>query len=308
MKRRRIIKERSFSSDNALIKQALEAAIKAKQLLDDAAGTIRDAVGETFLFARLDSHSMDLDDTIDDIKAVLAGQLDATDDEYVLESRKRFGNKFVKESGAARKGLEELRDVLVNQFGQYSPEGFDDGLFIDDRVEKDDDGRDVLNVCEDPGFGCISQIMKYINQTYGKRFDMVLYKGKNSTNLDIYDLEGEEKDNEEPPHVQKDLPGQMTLPGFDESRKRFVRESSNGSKWFDEYGFLVKRIPQACIEDCSGSGQKDEAVAYWVDKLKFYIPDNLIEKALDYLREFGAWDEFELQEWADTEDLEHNIA
>ena len=37
-------------------------------------------------------------------------------------------------------------------------------------------------------------------------------------------------------------------------------------------------------------------------------PDNLIEKALDYLREFGAWDEFELQEWADTEDLEHNIA
>ena len=66
--------------------------------MDDAAGTIRDAVGETFLFARLDSHSMDLDDTIDDIKAVLAGQIDATDDEYVPESRKRFGNKFVKES------------------------------------------------------------------------------------------------------------------------------------------------------------------------------------------------------------------
>ena len=45
-----------------------------------------------------------------------------------------------------------------------------------------------------------------------------------------------------------------------------------------------------------------------MDKLKFYIPENLIEQAMDYLREFGAWEEFELQEWADTEDLEHNIA
>lgn len=111
MKRRRIIKERSFSSDNALIKQALEAAIKAKQLLDDAAGTIRDAVGETFLFARLDSHSMDLDDTIDDIKGVLNGTVDPTDDTVddtsdfenpFLESRKRFGNKFVGESDGGR--------------------------------------------------------------------------------------------------------------------------------------------------------------------------------------------------------------
>ena len=97
MKRRRIIKERSYR-DELLIKQALEAAIKAKKILDDAANTIRDAVGETFLFARLDTHSMDLDDTIDDIKAVLAGKSDATDDEYVSESRKRFGSKFVKES------------------------------------------------------------------------------------------------------------------------------------------------------------------------------------------------------------------
>ena len=75
--------------------------------MDDAADTIRDAVGETFLFARLDSHSMDLDDTIDDIKGVLNGTVDATDDTVdadddfenpFLESRKRFGNKFVRES------------------------------------------------------------------------------------------------------------------------------------------------------------------------------------------------------------------
>lgn len=101
--KRRIMKEGS-SGDKELIKTALDAAIKAKQLLDDAASTIRDAVGETFLFARLESHSMDLDDTIDDIKGVLSGELDATVDATdgfenpFLESRKRFGSKFVKES------------------------------------------------------------------------------------------------------------------------------------------------------------------------------------------------------------------
>jgi hypothetical protein len=39
-------------------------------------------------------------------------------------------------------------------------------------------------------------------------------------NLDIYDLEGEKKDKEAldaPSSGPKDLPGQMTLPGFDES-------------------------------------------------------------------------------------------
>lgn len=110
--KRRIIKEKSFSDDDEwLIKQALERAIKAKSLLDEAAETIRDAVGETFLFARLDSHSMDLDDTIDEIKGVLNGTVDATDDTVddtddfehpFIESRKRFGSKFVKESNDSK--------------------------------------------------------------------------------------------------------------------------------------------------------------------------------------------------------------
>ena len=109
--KRRTIKERS-SNDDMLIKQALEAAIKAKQLLDDAANTIRDARGETFLFARLDSHSMDLDDTIDDIKGILAERLDDTDDEYVPESRKRFGKKFVKESEEETEWFNEIGELV----------------------------------------------------------------------------------------------------------------------------------------------------------------------------------------------------
>lgn len=175
--KRRIIKERSFSDDDELlIKQALEAAVKAKSLLDEASSTIYDAVGETYLFARLDSHSNDLDETIDDIKAVLAGKLDATDFDYVPESRKRF-----------------------------------------------------------------------------------------------------------------------------------VRESK-GSKWFSEYGFLAKRIPPACIKACSGSGNKTEIVKSWVYNLQFFIPDNLLDQAIDYLREFGAYDENTLQKWKKTEDINHNIA
>lgn len=88
--------------------------------MDDAADTIRDAVGETFLFARLDSHSMDLDDTIDDIKGVLNGTVDPTDDTVddtsdfenpFLESRKRFGNKFVKESEEETEWFDSYGDM-----------------------------------------------------------------------------------------------------------------------------------------------------------------------------------------------------
>lgn len=85
-------------------------------------------------------------------------------------------------------------------------------------------------------------------------------------------------------------------------------ESSDGG-WFDEkYGFLQKDIPEECVMDCSGPGRKDDAVAYWVDELKFYIPQPLIGKAKNYLREFGAWEEEELDQWAETEDVEHQLA
>ena len=100
----------------------------------------------------------------------------------------------------------------------------------------------------------------------------------------------------------------VILDDMEQEEQETTVSESGAREWFNEYGFLTKRIPTACIKACSGPGQKDQAVAYWVDKLKFYIPENLIEQAMDYLREFGAWEEFELQEWADTEDLEHNIA
>ena len=100
-----------------------------------------------------------------------------------------------------------------------------------------------------------------------------------------------------------------SLAEMDDGEYQTSVSESSVKPWFDEkYGWLQRRIPKECVDDCSGPGRKDDAVEYWVDKLKFYIPENLIEKAMDYLREFGAWDEFELQEWADTEDVEHQLA
>lgn len=79
-------------------------------------------------------------------------------------------------------------------------------------------------------------------------------------------------------------------------------------QWFNEWGWLNKRIPKACIEDCSGPGQKDEAVAYWVEKLHFNIPRDLMEKAKDYLKEFGAWDDTEIDFWAEADAIDHELS
>lgn len=128
---KRIMKEDDEYLKKKLLNRAKTACEEAHAILTQAAEYVRDAVGETFLFARLDSHANDLDDTIDDIKGVLNGTVDATDDT-----------------------------------------------------------NDATDDFEHP---------------------------------------------------------------FLESRKRFVKEAG-GSKWFNEYGFLVKRIPKACIEDCSGPG------------------------------------------------------
>lgn len=55
-----------------LIRKSLEAAEKAKDILNEAASYVMDATGESFLFARLDSHVNDIDDTIDDLTQILA--------------------------------------------------------------------------------------------------------------------------------------------------------------------------------------------------------------------------------------------
>ena len=78
---------------------------------------------------------------------------------------------------------------------------------------------------------------------------------------------------------------------------KFVKESdeSGSSPWFDDRGDMLKTLPGDCILACSGQGRVDDDVAFWVKELDFTngLPR---ERTINYLREYGAWDDEELNE------------
>lgn len=53
--------------------------------------------------------------------------------------------------------------------------------------------------------------------------------------------------------------------------------------WFDEFGWLVKPIPEQCLEECHHSGSCDNDVKRWIEQLGF-MEDFPVEKAREYLR------------------------
>lgn len=79
-------------------------------------------------------------------------------------------------------------------------------------------------------------------------------------------------------------------------RGRMLRESA--SEWFDESGWSLKEIPEECVEDICHPGPADEAAEEWVERLGFEVPR---EKAIEYLREYGAWDKEELEAKSDKD-------
>ena len=86
---------------------------------------------------------------------------------------------------------------------------------------------------------------------------------------------------------------------FKEARE----DASVESDWFDGNGYLLKPIPGACVQDCSGSGRKDDEVDHWMRELGFDI-GLPVAKAVQFLREFGAWDDLDLlAEVASTGDI-----
>lgn len=64
-------------------------------------------------------------------------------------------------------------------------------------------------------------------------------------------------------------------------------------KWFDEYGNILRQIPDKTVRECSHSGECDKDVEFWQAKLEFDCPRDL---AIQYLQEFGAWEREELLE------------
>lgn len=69
-------------------------------------------------------------------------------------------------------------------------------------------------------------------------------------------------------------------------------------KWFDEQGMFCAHLPEVCIQECAGRGDVTAAVESWQELLHFEVPR---KKAIDYLVEYGAWDEKELNSMPDSE-------
>jgi hypothetical protein len=63
------------------------------------------------------------------------------------------------------------------------------------------------------------------------------------------------------------------------------------TEWFTPQGWFNGQLPAECVSDCSASGSVDDAVAYWVNKLEFDVPE---PQAAKWLKEFGAWNAEEL--------------
>lgn len=74
-----------------------------------------------------------------------------------------------------------------------------------------------------------------------------------------------------------------------------TRNTDRNRPWLDGNGYLLRRLPAACIEECSGPGERAPATRHWVRRLKFDVPR---EVAVRYLTETGGWDRAEL---ADTD-------
>jgi len=77
-----------------------------------------------------------------------------------------------------------------------------------------------------------------------------------------------------------------------------VSERSAASQLFDAQGNFTGKIPKEAVRDCSGPGKADEAVEAWRKKLNFEVPR---DKAIRYLKEFGAWPLEELNEMDDDD-------
>ena len=80
-----------------------------------------------------------------------------------------------------------------------------------------------------------------------------------------------------------------------------TNDSSRTRPWFDERGNLLRRLPAACISECSGPGERGPAVRRWVRRLRF-AADFPADVAREWLAQSGGWDRAELAEW-DTDRL-----
>lgn len=119
--------------------------------------------------------------------------------------------------------------------------------------------------------------------------------------VDEYDFEGEEARKAD--KIKSDFWTYMERAAVSHGMKYYedmddeeqVNESDGGSAWFDNRGDMLKTLPGDCIMACARQGRVDDDVAFWVEELDFTngLPR---ERTINYLREYGAWDDEELNE------------
>jgi hypothetical protein len=68
--------------------------------------------------------------------------------------------------------------------------------------------------------------------------------------------------------------------------------------WFNSHGYLLGTLPADCVADCAHAGPCDQDVRHWREQLEFQVPR---DRAIAYIREFGAWTREELAAKSDEE-------
>ena len=85
----------------------------------------------------------------------------------------------------------------------------------------------------------LTQASQDIRRAWGEEHDIFVWLDSEKNNVDdlIFDM-------------------QNTLDVLPYDEYKAMVAEAKGRAWFNEWGWLNKRIPKACIEACSGSGQK----------------------------------------------------
>lgn len=91
----------------------------------------------------------------------------------------------------------------------------------------------------------------------------------------------------------------------DDTRTKQIIESEETGNWFDEFGYLIRDLPQECIDACSHGGSCDDDVAFWVEELEFDkgLP---VKMAKRWLKATGGWTDDDFEDWT-TKDIAERV-
>lgn len=77
-------------------------------------------------------------------------------------------------------------------------------------------------------------------------------------------------------------------------------EEHNSGPWFDKFGALVRKLPDACISEVAQSGDNGPAVEKWVEELDFATGLDQ-DLARGHILEYGAHDLLEVVSMSDPD-------